>query len=202
MGVYYAVANHTKKEYLYDPCDRGVKWGALWDYRYPMSRLFLYKIWTGWSCDKIQIVDDHWFPWDYEDGWNDITKEAVEDYLRVFDDPKDKSDVYGFGEDNMNLHEYEMNDAERHAFKVHLSEIEYTLFSREEAEAHAKMTELYKKYNEMVAERISRRALLDLIENKAPGLKDHELIKGIGSFELEKVRQLVEAIVNGTRINS
>jgi hypothetical protein len=87
MGIYYAVINYTKKEYIYDPADAGVKWGAIFHPEHPMGRLILLQIYGPWAGDEIQLVDDvYGFIFDNDAGWKDITKAVVEKWIEAFPD--------------------------------------------------------------------------------------------------------------------
>lgn len=92
MGIYYAVANMTKKEFIYDPCDRGIKHSSLFRHDSPMGRLLLFKLLhKGWDEDVISVVSDAYsFPWctdGYDiDDWKDITHEVIDQYLEYFKD--------------------------------------------------------------------------------------------------------------------
>ncbi len=90
MGIYYAVANYTKKEFLWNPstpsCDEyGVKWRSIFDPEHILARLVLYKIHDEWSADKIALVQDDPFPWHIEDMWIDVTQNTVNEYIEAFD---------------------------------------------------------------------------------------------------------------------
>lgn len=98
MGVYYAIVNHTKKEYIYDPNNMGVKWWPLFNPEHPMGRLVLFKIYSSWSKDKLELVNDSGDWWPANDNeWVDITEKSVAEYIDCFkEDGKDDYYLTGF----------------------------------------------------------------------------------------------------------
>lgn len=96
MGVYHGVANYTKKEYIYDPNDLGVKWWPIFHPDHPMARLVLYKIYSDWSEDSISLVTDSYeFPWENDTAWTDVTAISMRKYIDGFSHPKDpENDEY------------------------------------------------------------------------------------------------------------
>lgn len=87
MGIYYAVANFTSKEYLESP-DGHVKRFSLYDYNSNLiARLLMFKLFSSeWNnFHDIRLVDDlDSFPWwDDDKGkeWVDISHEAYIDMV-------------------------------------------------------------------------------------------------------------------------
>jgi len=93
MGVYYAIGNDTKREYLYSPYHHGVKWGEIFDYQNPTSRLTLFLIATSWNGDNISLYSDGsgLFPWEDkgEKPWRNITQETIDLYLEKMSHERD-----------------------------------------------------------------------------------------------------------------
>jgi len=85
MGIYYAVVNRAKKQYLYPDCQCGVRIPAIFSRYNSLSQLVLYKIFTDWNQDPLEIwADSDEWPWWNEKGWKDITRQTRKEILKEY----------------------------------------------------------------------------------------------------------------------